>query len=200
VEKEVEEREDFNAGRHVRSPTMVFVMVSGMVGTSCMVIPLVGLTTGWLTTLWINAVVAFFLYYTASLIITHLGKGKGMKDSILSHFNNDYKYISAYGFIIWLSFVPFIFLSTRIICLELQRYLGWGSWELGIIFSLSMITITILARVTHFAEETMAFGLVAFFSYLIFLIWAQITAPAGSNTVPQTGSPAILAAALISNL
>ena len=35
---------------------------------------------------------------------------------------------------------------------------------------------------------------------LIFLIWAQITAPAGSNTVPQTGSPAILAAALISNL
>lgn len=46
----------------------------------------------------------------------------------------------------------------------------------------------------------MAFGLVAFFSYLIFLIWAQITAPSGPHTVPATGSPAILAAALISNL
>ena len=58
---------------------MVFTMVSAMVGTSCMVIPIVGLTTGWLTTIWINAAVAFILYYTASLIITHLGQGKGMK-------------------------------------------------------------------------------------------------------------------------
>jgi len=130
---------------------MVFVMVSGMVGTSCMVIPIVDLTTGWLTTIWVNIVVAFFLYYTASLIITHLGIGKGMRDSILAHFNNNYKYLSAYGIIIWFSFVPFIFLSTRIICLELQQYFGWNSWELGIIFSLSMIAITILARITHFA-------------------------------------------------
>lgn len=46
----------------------------------------------------------------------------------------------------------------------------------------------------------MAFGLIGFFSYMIFLGWAQVTAPEGSVKVPQSGSPAILAAALISNL
>jgi hypothetical protein len=163
---------------------MVFVIVSGMVGTSCMVIPIIGLSVGWVSTILTNVTVAFTLYYTASLIITHLGHAKSMKESVLSHFQNDHKYLVGYGFIIWISFIPFLLLMVRIVCLELQRYTGLGTWESATVVGIFVLAITIWARIAHFAEETMALGTAAFILYIIFLIWAFITAPQGPKAVP----------------
>lgn len=131
---------------------MVFVIVSGMVGTSCMVIPIMGLTVGWLSTLLTNVAVAFTLYYTASLIVTHLGRAKSMKESILAHFKQDHKYLVGYGIIIWISFVPFLLLMVRIVCLEIQRYTGMGTWESALAVGAFCFLITIWARIAHLAE------------------------------------------------
>ena len=78
-----------------------------------------GITAGSWTTVWVSLLVGYLLYYTAYLIITHLGVGQGMKDCILSHFGNDYFYMRGYSFIIWLSFIPYLFLRFKVTCLEL---------------------------------------------------------------------------------
>lgn len=46
----------------------------------------------------------------------------------------------------------------------------------------------------------MALGTAAFVLYLVFLVWAMATAPPGPKTVPETGPPYALAAALVSGL
>ena len=46
----------------------------------------------------------------------------------------------------------------------------------------------------------MAIGTAAFVLYLVFLVWTLVTAPAGPNSIPETGPPYTLAATLISGL
>ena len=46
----------------------------------------------------------------------------------------------------------------------------------------------------------MALGVVSYILFVIFLSWAFVTAPAGPHTVPTSGPPFFLAAALISSL
>ena len=51
----------------------VIGLVNGMIGGTCLVLPHMGLETGWLLSIIICAVVGFMIYYTAHLIIMHLG-------------------------------------------------------------------------------------------------------------------------------
>ena len=43
----------------------------------------------------------------------------------------------------------------------------------------------------------MAYGILSIIIYIIFLGWAQVTAPAGPNSVPTSGDPFILASVMI---
>ena len=97
----------------------VIGLLNGMVGSGCLVLPVVALGTGYFTIIWVTIVVGYISYYTAYLIITHLGQGKNIKESILEHFSNDYRYMTGYGFFIWLSFVPFLVAYFKIICVQI---------------------------------------------------------------------------------
>jgi len=95
----------------------IVAIVSGMLGTSLLVVPIMGIKAGSLTTIWVSILVGYCLYYTAYLIIAHLGRSKGMKSCILAHFQNDYFYMSGYGSVIWISFIPYLFLRFKVTCL-----------------------------------------------------------------------------------
>lgn len=101
------------------APMTVIGLVNGMIGGTCLVLPQIGLKTGYLTTIIVCAVTGFISYYTAYLIVLHLGKGKQIKDCILSHFNNDYSYMTGYSLFIWISFMPLMLIYFRIICLQI---------------------------------------------------------------------------------
>ena len=81
-----EERASINQGHNVKAPMTVIGLVNGMVGSSCLVLHVIGITAGYLTTLWVCLLVGYLSYYTAYLIIVHLGKAKSIKESILAHF------------------------------------------------------------------------------------------------------------------
>ena len=57
----------------------------------------------------------------------------------------------------------------------------------------------IIVRVFHIAEETMALGIIAAGLFLLFMVWALVTAPSGPKKVPINGQPYILASALITS-
>lgn len=142
-------------------------------------------------------VIAWMCYYTAYLNILHLGKGKQIRDCILNHFSNDYKYMRGYSFFIWLSFIAYALIYFRIICLQLEGLLGYHSDHIGPIVAGSLIIIIILVRIYHVGEQTLAYGIISIIAYLSFLVWAQFSAPKGSKTVPVIGSPVSLASSLI---
>ena len=55
----------------------------------------------------------------------------------------------------------------------------------------------IIVRVFHIAKETMALGIIAAGLFLLFMVWALVTAPSGPKKIPINGQPYILASALI---
>jgi hypothetical protein len=67
----------------------------------------------------------------------------------------------------------------------------------GPIVSILLIISIIVIRITHFAEESMALGVLSIVLILIFLLWAFVTAPSGSRTVPATGNAFNMAAIFI---
>lgn len=158
------------------------------------------LNTGYLTSLLVVLVIGFISYYTASLILVHLGRGRNMKESILAHFDGNYNYMTGYGFINWLSFMPLIIIIFNFICLEVQGLLGYPSPWVGPITAVFFVFLIILLRVKHFAEEVMAVGIFGIGTFTIFMIWAWATAPPGPKTVPVTANPISFAGSMLTML
>jgi len=70
---------DFNGGKKIGRGTTILILVSGMLGTSLLVVPLIGTQAGYWTTLLMSFLVGYCLYYTAQLVLTHMGQAKNMK-------------------------------------------------------------------------------------------------------------------------
>lgn len=127
----------------------------------------------------------FISYYTAYLIILHLGEGKNIKDCVMAHFNNDYHYMVGYSFFIWFSFIPIFMIYFRLICLQIEGLIGMHSSFTGLVVAAGLIVVIIIIRICHIGEETLAYGAISIFLYLIFLAWAHITAPTGDRKVVE---------------
>jgi hypothetical protein len=53
-------------------------LLNGMIGGTILVLPIIGISTGYLTAVIVSCVLGFITYYTANLNIVHLGKSKNM--------------------------------------------------------------------------------------------------------------------------
>ena len=110
----------YHSNSDVSASTTVVGLVNGMISGAgiCVVLPQLGLTAGWLTSLWVCLLTGFISFYTARLIVTHLGKGSSIKECILGHFGNDYKYMRIYGAFIWFNFIVQLVIYFKIICIQ----------------------------------------------------------------------------------
>lgn len=148
-----------------------------MFGGGSMVAPLVGIQTGYITIIIVCCTIGFVSHYTASLIIRHLGKCKNVSNCFLRHFDYDHRYMTAYSFILWLGTTPTLIIYFKIICLQVEGLIGNHSKWIAPLICLFLIIVIILIRIFHFGSHTLAIGCISIAFYLIFFIWAQITAP-----------------------
>lgn len=100
-------------------------LVNGMIGGTILVLPIIGIQTGFIMTLIVCAGLGFLTYYTCYLIILHLGKAENITISILAHFKEDPKYLLLYNFLIWISFVTILPIYFKLICLQMDGLLGY---------------------------------------------------------------------------
>ena len=147
-----EEKDNFNAGMEISTTAIVVSLSIGLVAFSGVLIPNMALGTGYINSMLVVLVLGFITYYTASLIIVHLGRGSSMKESILAHFGGDYRYMRGYGFVNMLSFMPMIMISFNFVCIEIQGMLGYPSVWVGPIAALFFMVLIIILRIKHFAE------------------------------------------------
>lgn len=158
-----------------------------MVGGTILVLPLLGIQTGYITTIIVSFVVGYISYYTALIYIVHLGKEKDIRQALLVHFSFDEKYLKIFSFCLWLGFLPFFWEYFRLICLQIQGLTGsTSSWiSFGVFVGLTLLIIFV--RIFHVGEETIAVGIITTLIYFIFLVWVQLTAPSGPKTVEPFG-------------
>lgn len=131
---------------------MVLGLVNGMIGSGFLILPVVGISAGWFTTIWVTILVGYMAYYTAYLVVVHLGKARNIKDSFLAHFKYDYIYVRGYSFLIWLSFIPFLLGYFRLICMQIIGLLGYSSHLIGPIVAIVLLLAVLCIRSCHIWE------------------------------------------------
>ena len=141
----------FHSGSDMSASTTTVGLVNGMISGAgiCVVLPQLGLAAGWITTLWVCSLTGLISYYTARLIVTHLGKGNTIKDCILAHFNNNIFYLRGYGCFIWFNFIVQLVIYFGIICLQIEGLLGYTSPWIGPFVALALIAAIMIVRVFH---------------------------------------------------
>jgi amino acid permease len=165
----------------------VLGLANGMIGGTILILPILGLSAGYLTSWLMCLFIGTISCYTAYLIILHLGKSPNIKECILAHFGQDYRYVKAYSFCMWFSFVPYFIIYFRLICLQLEGIIEYYNEMIGFAAAFLLIAEVILIQKFRIGEKTLAYGVVSIVAFMIFLSWAQITRPSGEKSVPAIG-------------
>ena len=54
-------------------------LINGMIGSGVLVLPVVGIEAGIFTTVWVTLIIGYMAYYTADLLVLHLGRGRNYR-------------------------------------------------------------------------------------------------------------------------
>jgi magnesium-transporting ATPase (P-type) len=157
-----------------------------MVGGTILVLPLLGLHTGYMVIPGVTLLIALIAFYTCYLIVLHLGESRNIKEVILQHFNNRFSALVIYNFIIAISLVGVIINYYQLIIKQVEGFMN-PSIYIGIAVFAILLILTIIMRYLNFGEKLLAIGIFSIVAYLTFLTWAQITAEHTPNKVPATG-------------
>jgi amino acid permease len=134
-------------GDSLSNSMTVFGLLNGMIGGPILLLPLIGISTGYVTTILICFTLGFISYFTANLIVVHLGKAKNMQECVYEHFDKNYSYVKAYSLIIWCGNIPLLIIYFKLICLQLEGLIGEHSW-ISIVIALALLVGIML--VVHF--------------------------------------------------
>lgn len=68
---------------------------------------------------------------------------------------------------------------------------------MGPLVAVLLFCAILVVRIYHIGEEILAYGIISIVTYLLFLLWAFFTAPAGPHSVPVEGPSVTLIATLM---
>lgn len=147
-----------------------------MIGGTILVLPLIGIKTGYLFIPMVSILYGSISCYTCYLISYHLGECPNIRLCILEHFNNHHLATVVYNFVIGLSLLGFLINYFHLIILQIQGFVQ-PSPLIPLITFLALLILTILMRSLNFGEKLLAIGIVSIIGYCAFLIWAHATTP-----------------------
>jgi amino acid permease len=130
-------------GDSLSNSMTVFGLLNAMIGGTILVLPLIGISTGYITTILVTFTLGLISYFTANLIVVHLGKAKNMQECVYEHFSKNYSYVKAYALIIWCGNIPVLIIYFKLICLQLEGLIGEHSW-ISIVIVLALLVEILL--------------------------------------------------------
>lgn len=154
-----------------------------MIGGSILVLPLQGVIVGYGGVILVTLFLSVVCGYTAVLILKHLGKAKTINEAIEDHFQGDKRYSKAYNIFISTTFWPWCSAYFHLLNLQVKGLFNVDGWyiALGIFIFLFLLTITL--KKFELGEKVLAYGIISIVSYIVFLTWAQATAPSHPRKV-----------------
>jgi amino acid permease len=93
------------------SPRMtVLSMINGMIGGFILILPVLALETGYISTLIVIIITGAFSYYSSYICISHIGKEQDLDSAVYKHFGKSAKMRMFYDLCIWSSLLLIDFL------------------------------------------------------------------------------------------
>ncbi len=131
--------------------TTVVGLVNGMIGGTILVLPILGLAAGYVNMFVISILVGFIIFYTTYIVIIHIGKSKSIKECILAHFNQDYKYVKIYSFILWFGTFTLSFVYFKLLVLQVEGLVG-NYWTVAPLCAVILFIFVFAARIYGLGE------------------------------------------------
>ena len=160
----------------------IIALLNGMLGGTILVLPLIAIKTGYLLIPIITILYGVLSGYSTYLIALHLGKAHSIRAAILEHFYGQRRYSNIYCFVIFISFFFVLITYFQLFIKQIEGFLHPSVW-IGIISAFSLIGLTFLMRKFKIGDKLLAYGIISIIVYIIFLFWAQVTAPSGEKQI-----------------
>lgn len=148
-----------------------------MIGGSILVLPLQGVLVGYGGVILITLILSLICGYTAYLILKHLGTAKTINEAIEDHFHGDKRYSKVYNVFISTTFWPWCCAYFHLLNIQFKGLLGIDGWWIAVGILLFLILLTVTLKNFGLGEKVLAYGIISIISYIVFLTWAQATAP-----------------------
>ena len=121
--------------------------------------------------------------------MVHLGKGETVKEWIYAHFNSNPKALSWYNFFVFGDTVGTLLLYFEMSIIMLEAIFSTKAAWISISYSLLLFGFIMINRYLHLAEMASAYDMANILAFILFLVYALITSPQSSNTLPLSGNP-----------
>lgn len=151
-------------------------------------LPLQGVTVGYAGVIAVTVVLAMICGYTAYLILKHLGKAKTINEAIEDHFQGDKRYSKLYNIFISTTFWPWCSAYFHLLNIQVKGLFGIEGWWVAVGILIFLLLLTLTLKNFGLGEKVLAYGIISIISYIVFLTWAQATAPTQPRTVQPFGT------------
>ena len=190
-----------SSGKQLGVATTVVALVNGMIGGSILVLPLVALEAGWISSIFIIFVTGFFSYYSCYLSMAHLGDQEDLDSALLRHFNGSKCLKTFYDFCVWAGVTLLLNLYFDLIVIQWEGLAPPYHFTVvnPVINALVLVGWCLCLKFFDFGAHVMGYGVVSIVAYLLFLVWVVADAPSGDNHVPALGGGLAGFAAMMGN-
>ena len=146
----------------------VIAMVNGMIGGIILVMPVMGLDTGYLLIAPLAIVLGFFSYFSCLLCLRHLKNYSDLDEAVLKHFGNQRKYKVMYDLIIVISMSVLLVLYFNLICDQWESMTS-KSRLIPILNAMVLFPIVYIMKKFDFGASLLGYGILSIVG-IIFLI------------------------------
>ena len=170
----------------INGPMVVIGMVNGMIGGVILVLPLLALDAGTVSTFIVVFLSGIFSYYSCQLCVRHLGNCPDLDEAILHHFDHS-KFMKIFYDII--VFLNLSFLLILYFDLIVEQWEGMFPYSIANPLSncVALFALVFIMKYFDFGASLLAYGIVSIIGYVIFLILLVASAPEGDNHMSKFG-------------
>ena len=101
-----------------------------------------------------------------------------IRASVLEHFHGKKKYSILYCIIIIFAQLGFLISYFQLMIKQIEGFVQPSPW-IPVFALVFVIILTLVMQKFHIGDKLLAYGIISIIGYLIFLFWAQVTAPSG---------------------
>jgi hypothetical protein len=160
--------------------TALIALLNGMLGGTILVVPLLGMHTGYVLIPIIVTVYGCISGYCTHLLVLHLGKAKSLRKAILEHFHDKRVFVVIYDSVIVLAFLGILINYFLLMVKQIEGFIE-PQPAIAICCFVVLVALTLLMRKFDIGDKLLAYGIISIIGYVIFLLWAFITAPSGTK-------------------
>lgn len=138
-----------------------------------MILPVLALDTGYMSTIIVIIVTGIFSYYSCYLCVSHVGNEPDLDTAIYKHFGKSQKMKALYDICVWSSLLLIDFLYFELITIQWIGLAPPHQFTLAnaVFNAFALFAITLAMKYFQFGANLMAYGIISIICYLLFLTW-----------------------------